>query len=146
MQIITGFDSKTSIEDEKKRPLRQEYIKVFDALLHNKEVGENVFSRISKAKIREQVDHQIRRCRLDEVEDGALQWFAETSVALDLVGYDKSVLGGVLAKLVEDFGDYLLKVIIGDHSILVDSLNTKIIQTSGTLYQFRLKQRWAQNG
>jgi len=145
MQIITGFDSETSKEDEKKRPLSQEYIQALDALLHSKEVGENAFARISKAQIREQVDLQIPRCRLDEVEDGALQWFAETSVAINLVGYDKIIMGEVLAKLVEDFGDYLLKSIT-EGGTLVDSLNTKVIQTDVTLYQFRLKQRWARNG
>lgn len=142
MQIITGFDSESS---EEKKPLSQEYSLVLDALVHNKEVAENAFARISKAQIREQVGDQVRRIRLDEVGENVTQWFVETSIAIclgDLEHSNRDVVVWHLTQEVKNFGVHLLNVVTVD-KVLVDSLNTKILLSGETVYQFRLKQKWA---
>lgn len=147
MQIVTGFDSEFAVEGKEPRLLGEEYDKIVTALEHNQEVAENVFARVAKEQFRAQVDHKIPRIRLDELEENVQQGFSETCIVFsqaDIQHFNKGVLGSAMAEHVKKFGDYMLDVIIGDR-VLVDSLNTRIMR-SGTLYQFRLKQRWARHG
>lgn len=142
MQIITGFDNDFTTE-KKQEPLCNEYVKVLEALRHNHEVAENAFARISKGHFREQVDHHVRRKRKDETAECFPHWHVETSVSIDPEDTDGA--SQVLAHLVEDFGNYLLGV-VSEKSVLVDSLQTKIMRVGPSLYQFRLKQRWVRDG
>jgi len=143
MQIITGFDSDTSEEQEKPNA-GDGYAHVIKALKHNIEVAENAFARIAKAQIRKQIEH-VKRIRKDELEEVSTQGFSEDCVAFCLLDeqlYDQVAVGAVLAELVSDFGDHLLHTIKGD-KVLVDSLKTRILPSRAGVYQFRLKQKWA---
>jgi len=147
MEIVTGFDNGF-VEGVKPPQLPgEEYDKIVVALEHSQEVAENVFARVSKEQFRKQVDHKIQRIRLDELEEGVQQGFCETCLVLsqeDIRAFTKGVFGATLADHTRLFGDYMLRVVIDDR-VLVDSLSTKIMR-SGSLFQFRWKQRWAHHG
>ena len=147
MQIITGFDSEFAAEEKKPQLLAGEYVKMLQALQHDLEVAENVFARTAKGQFKEIVDHEVKRIRADELKEGASQWFAETSVAIDIIelrSYAPDAIGQKIADTVRDFGEYVLAV-VGADKVLLESLNTKIIRSSESIYQFRLKQKWAEN-
>lgn len=145
MQIVTGFGSEFTAEEKTPRLLGDEYAKMLKALKHNQEVAENVFARTAKSQFKELVGHKVLRIRLDEVREGAPQWFSESAVTLDLEmelrSYDLTGVGCRIATTVHDFGGYILGA-VEKGKVLVDSLNTKIIRSGESLYQFRLKQRW----
>lgn len=148
MQIITGFDSEFNSEEKKLQLPASEYVKMLQALQHNLEVAENVFARTAKAQFKELVDHEIGRIRSDELKDGAAQWFAETSVAINIMelrAYAPDVIGKKIADTVRDFGEYILAA-VDANKVLLESLNTKILRSGESVYQFRIKQKWADNG
>ena len=147
MEIVTGFEGGSAEERVSQLP-EAEYLKVLQALAHNQEVAENVFARAAKKQFKELVDHTVERIRKDEMKEGATQWFSESSVAIDLLElqcYSPEAVAGKIASLVHDFGTYILST-LGDGKVLLESLNTRIIRSGEQTYQFRLKQRWVDNG
>jgi hypothetical protein len=147
MEIVTGFEVGSAEERVSQLP-EAEYLRMLQALAHNQEVAENVFARTAKKQFKELVDHKVARIRKDELKKGATQWFSESSIMVDLLElrcYSPGAVAGRIASLVHDFGMYILST-IGDDKVLLGSLHTTIIRSGEQSYQFRLKQRWADNG
>ena len=147
MEIVTGFDSGFSEEKKPGHQPVEEYDRILTALGHNHEVAENVFARIAKEQFHAQVDHNVKRIRLDELLPTDRQGFIEFCVTFsldELTSFNKNVMGGVMVDHLKKFGDYVLSV-AADDLALVDSLNIRIIRMDDA-YQFRFKQKWANRG
>jgi hypothetical protein len=52
MKIITGFEGSFEAETPAACTDVSEYRKIFEALIHNHEVAENVFARLAKSQLR----------------------------------------------------------------------------------------------
>ena len=151
MDIITGFEEQFSdIQKEKSYSSQEEkncgeYALVFTALSHNNEVAENVFARLSKKQFRSAVDHKIQKKDRESAKGLWPFWYAEAAIVVDVENIDSGMAGGLLKDLVAQFGEHILSS-IKENMVLVESLMTTIIRVGETLYQFRLKQKWAQDG
>ena len=121
---------------------------MLQALSHNQEVAENIFARTAKAQFKELIGCKIKCIRSDELKEVVTQWFSQTSVAIDLEElccYSPEAVCEKIASMVHDFGEYVLNT-VGENRLLLESLNTSIIRSGEQVYQFRIKQKWVDNG
>ena len=148
MSLVTGFESSSPLADgEEALKKGYDYHQVFEALAHNKEVAENVFSRCAKKQVREALgkDKVIMMTSAEEYLPHQT-WMATLSVTIELQGDLKSYIEEASESL-SLLSNSLSNHIVGSRKegkklLLVDALVTEILEIAPSRYSFRLKQKW----
>ena len=148
MSLVTGFESQSPLADgEEALKKGYDYHQVFEALVHSREVAENVFSRCAKKQVREALGKdEVTMLTSSEKEIPRKIWMSTLSVTTYLFGDLKSYVEEAsesLLELSDIFSDQILDSRRpGKKLFLVDALVTEILEISPKRYSFRLKQKW----
>jgi hypothetical protein len=148
MSLVTRFESQSPLADgEEALKKGYDYHQVFEALVHSKEVAENVFSRCAKKQIREALGKGEVTMLIGNEEDLPRRiWMSTLSVTMNLQGDLKSYVeesSESLLELSDIFSDQILQSRQpGKMLFLIDALVTEILEISPARFSFRLKQKW----
>lgn len=148
MSLVTGFESSSPLADgEEALKKGYDYHQVFEALVHSKEVAENVFSRCAKKQVRQAIGKdEINMLTRDDEYLPHLVWMSTLSVTMEVQGDPKSYSEGAsqaLSDLADTFSAQIEKSKVpGKKLFLLDALESEILEISPKRYSFRLKQKW----
>jgi hypothetical protein len=148
MSLVTGFESSSPPADgEEALKKGYDYHQVFEALVHSKEVAENVFSRCAKKQVRQAIGKdEINMLTRDEEYLPHRIWMSALSVTMELQGDPKAYSDEAsqsLSELADTFSAQIAKSKVpGKKLFLLDALESEILEISPKRYSFRLKQKW----
>lgn len=148
MSLVTGFESSSPLADgEEALKKGYDYHQVFEALVHSKEVAENIFSRCAKKQVRQALGKDdITMMTSSEEYLPHRVWMSALSVTMELQGDLKTHVEEASQSLSE-LGDVFSAQILGSRLqkkklFLIDALATEILEIAPKRFSFRLKQKW----
>ena len=145
MPIVTSFGEDGPTGPTSEKPTLDEYVQVFQALVHSLEIAENVFARLTKRAFRRMVSPS----KLKESKDarGMIPtWVSESSVVLFVsssMPKDPGPWFSALNGLVDAVANHVTSSVKDHPYVLIDSLNVRIQHVGENLYRFVVKQKWA---
>lgn len=148
MSLVTEFESSSPLANGEEA-LRKgyDYHQVFEALVHSKEVAENVFARCAKKQVRQALGKDdVTMMTSAEEYLPHRTWMSALSVTLELQGDPKAYVEEA-AQSLSELADIFSAQIQGSRRdgkklLLVDALVTEILEIAPSRYSFRLKQKW----
>jgi hypothetical protein len=144
VKMVTGFEETFAAHAKEPATPDEDFKNLFEALKHDLEVAENVFARATKRNLKRLL--KDRPLILQESKESRTErplWMTEQSVTQDLtpqfLGDYVEILSAMTASMVRNIIDVLPE---GHAIVLIDPVQTKIMQVGATEFTFRIKQKW----
>jgi len=143
MQIITGFETEHNEGPTEAQVINEDFIKVFKALEHDREVAENAFTRASKRAFKKYTEGG---CFLEAKNARELRptWVSEASVVLTVNGFDEAAQASELQQVVMMLGKAFESTLDdASQAALIEPLKCTITMITDKDAKFTIKQMWA---
>ena len=159
-KVLTAFDSESPQSDsDEARKLEQkyDYVQVFEALIHNQEVAENVFARCAKKHFRSLLDEDngLKLVMPEDAKDLSPVWMTDSRIILATATEteneaSKAALFIILADELKTLVSLLAEGVKAQKArrenvslAMIGPLSTKISEVGEGLHSFTVKQRWS---
>jgi len=154
-QVLTAFDSdspQTDTKETKNLEQKYDYVQVFEALVHNREVAENVFARCAKRHFRSEIANDLKLVMPEDAGELSPVWVVDSRVLLPVVQSDTEAATAAMFIVLAEELKNLVTVLAQDvvvrrrentSTTLIGPLTTKVSEVGENLFSFSVKQKWS---